>query len=147
MTFIYLTLEQALAIHQQTIEVSGGGLLQPLNPGQLESVLSNIQNDAWYPTLIDKLTHVFFAASRFHCFADGNKRVAISLTAAMLIHNGHVFDTGRFIRHMENISYHVAAGRIDKELLHDLIESVLSNSFDQDEGLKLRLFRAMSTTE
>ncbi len=147
MTLIYLTLEQAIAIHANTIEVSGGGMLQALNLGQLESVLQNIQSDSWYPTLIDKLTHLFFAANRFHCFADGNKRIAIALCAAMLIHNGYVFDASRFMREMENISYHVAAGRIEKDLLRDIFEAVLTDTYDENEELKLRLFHAISEPE
>ena len=38
---------------------------------------------------------------------------------------------------MENISYHLAAGRIEKELLQRLIHSFLENELDFDEELKL----------
>lgn len=142
MSHIYLTLEQAIETHSRTIEVSGGGSLGQLNVGQLESVLQNIQNDGWYPTFIDKLTHLFFSTSKFHCFADGNKRLAISLSAQMLLLNGYVFLTRRFILEMENISYHVAAGRIEKELLLDIIAAVLNDESDSEE-LKLRIYQAI----
>ena len=34
-----------------------------------------------YPTFESKLTHLFFCVCKFHCFADGNKRLAITLSA------------------------------------------------------------------
>jgi death-on-curing protein len=47
---------------------------------------------------------------------------------------------------MENISYHVAAGKIDKDLLKDLIAAQLADALE-DEELKLRLFNAISSEE
>ena len=58
--FIYITPEQAKITHEKTIQYSGGGTLEELDFGKLESVLYNIQNDDWYPTFVDKLTHLFF---------------------------------------------------------------------------------------
>jgi len=143
MAITYLTLDQAIEVHRKTVEVSGGGALGHLDLGLLEGVLAHIQNDDYYPTLEDKLTHLFFSACKFHCFQDGNKRIAITLCAAMLLFNGYMYCTGSFLRDMENISYHVAAGNIDKELLADLIAANLADEAD-DESLKLRLFIAIS---
>ncbi|MCF7994505.1 MAG: Fic family protein [Chromatiaceae bacterium] len=114
---IYLSLEQAVDVHRKTVEISGGGAMDHLDLGRLDSVLAHIQNDDYYTTFADKLTHLFFGACKFHCFADGNKRIAITLSAQMLLLNGYLYCAHRFIREMENISYHVAAGRIDKNLL------------------------------
>ena len=47
---VYLTLEQAKAIHAKTIAYSGGGTYEHFDLGRLESVLQNIQNDDYYPT-------------------------------------------------------------------------------------------------
>ncbi len=77
---IYLTLEQAEDIHAKTIQYSGGGTYERFDLGRLDSVLQNIQNDDYYPTFESKLTHLFFCVCKFHCFADGNKRLAITLT-------------------------------------------------------------------
>jgi death on curing protein len=143
MPAIYLTLEQALAIHAKTVEVSGGGSRGALDTGQLDSVLCHIQNDDYYPTFEAKLTHLFFSVNKFHCFQDGNKRISISLTAQMLLLNGYLYCVNRFLREMENISYHVAAGRIDKELLKDIIHAVLYEEMDTDESLKLRIVQAI----
>jgi death-on-curing protein len=92
---------------------------------------------------VDKLTHLFFSANKFHCFEDGNKRIAISLGAQFLLLNGYVFVAGRFIREMENISYHVATGRIDKNLLRDIIDAVIHDEMENEE-LKLQILKAIS---
>lgn len=143
MTLVYLTLEQAIEIHRNTVAVSGGGVLGILDTGPLESALHHIQNDGYYPTFEDKLTHLFFCACNFHCFQDGNKRIAIALGAQFLIYNGYIFLVSRFIRDMENISYHVAAGLINKELLHEIVCATINDVLD-DEELKLKLLNAIS---
>ena len=146
MVFIYLTLEQAVEVHRKTVEVSGGGALGHLDLGKLESVLQHMQNDDYYPTFEDKLTHLFFSACKFHCFLDGNKRIAITLCAQMLLLNGYLYCSGRFIREMENISYHVAAGNIDKDLLHEIISAVIKGD-ENEEGLKLKILNAIAVDE
>jgi len=146
MSIIYLTLEQAIEVHRKTVEVSGGGALGYLELGKLESVLEHIQNDDYYPTFEDKLTHLFFCACKFHCFQDGNKRIAITLCAQMLLFNGYLYCAGQFLRDMENISYHVAAGNIDKELLGEVITAVIYGNMDSEE-LKLKILEAISKDE
>lgn len=145
MTLTYLTLDQAIEVHRKTVEVSGGGALGHLDLGTLEGVLAHIQNDDYYPTFEDKLTHLFFSACKFHCFQDGNKRIAITLCAQMLLFNGYLYCASSFLREMENISYHVAAGNIGKDLLHDLIAAHLAEEAN-DEALKLRLLNAIENS-
>lgn len=141
-----MNIEEALKTHSKTVEVSGGGAMGTLDAAKLDSVLNHIQNDEYYPTFEDKMTHLFFGACKFHCFQDGNKRIAISLCAQFLLLNGYVFLAADFIRKMENISYHVASGSIDKELLHEIISSVISG-LDDDESLKLKIWNAISQDE
>lgn len=143
MALVYLTLEQAIETHAKTVEVSGGGTLGHLELGKLDSVLQNIQNDDYYPSFEDKLAHLFFSACKFHCFQDGNKRIAITLSAQMLLLNGYLYCAGSFIREMENISYHVAAGNIDKDLLREVITAHLLEDSD-NEALKLKILNAIS---
>ncbi|MBK8570430.1 MAG: type II toxin-antitoxin system death-on-curing family toxin [Nitrosomonadales bacterium] len=143
MALTYLTLEQAIDIHAKTVEVSGGGTLGHLELGKLDSVLQNIQNDDYYPTFEEKLTHLFFSACKFHCFQDGNKRIAITLSAQMLLFNGYMYCVSSFLREMENISYHVAAGNIDKDLLLEIITAHLMEEED-DEALKLKILHAIA---
>ncbi len=144
MPITYLTLEQAVEVHRKTVEISGGGAIGHLDMGRLESVLEHIKNDDYYPSFEDKLTHLFFCAAKFHCFEDGNKRIAISLGAQFLLLNGYVFVAKRFIHEMENISYHVAAGRIGKDLLRETVEAVIYDNMD-NESLKLKILQAIST--
>jgi death-on-curing protein len=143
MSIIYLTLEQAIEVHRKTVEVSGGGAMGHLELGKLDSVLEHIQNDDYYPTFEDKLTHLFFCACKFHCFQDGNKRIAITLSAQMLLFNGYLYCASSFLREMENISYHVAAGSISKELLGEIITAVINGGMDSEE-LKLKILEAIS---
>lgn len=143
MALIYLTLEQAIATHAKTVEISGGGATGHLDIEQLGSCLDHIQNDDYYPTFEDKLTHIFFCANKFHCFEDGNKRIAISVGAQFLLLNGYVFVAKRYIHEMENISYHVAAGKIEKSLLHEIITAVINDDMD-NESIKLKIFMAIS---
>lgn len=146
MEIIYLDLEMARRVHHTTIVHSGGGETGELDVGRLDSVLVHIQNDDYYPTFDAKLTHLFFAACKFHCFVDGNKRIAITLCTQMLLLNGYMAIVKDFLHEMENISYHVASGAIDKELLGDIIGALL-NSGELDESLKLRVYRAISKDE
>lgn len=146
MEIIYLTLDQALEVHRKTVEISGGGASGLLDSGRLESVLQHIQNDDYYPTFEAKLTHLFFCACKFHCFEDGNKRIAITLCAQMLLLNGYLYCTDTFMREMENISYHVAAGNIDKSLLHEVIAAVINETLD-NETLKLSIYHAISNSK
>jgi len=139
---IYIDIEQAVKIHKITIEVSGGGEDGIIEIGKLEAVLEHIQNDEYYPTFEEKLTHLFFCACNFHSFVDGNKRIAISLGAQFLLLNGYVFIAKVFIQEMENISYHVAAGKIQKELLFEIIYAVI-NSGELSDELKLKTLNAI----
>ena len=142
MAWVYLTIDQAIDTHQKTVEKSGGGTVGLLEIVKLESVLDNIQNYDFYSTFEEKLTHLFFCICKFHCFQDGNKRAAISLCAQMLLFNGYLFSTNNFFREAENISYHVAAGAISKELLGEWMTAVLSGQED-DEVLKLKILNAI----
>lgn len=139
----YITLEEACEIHRKTVDYSGGGLIQSRELGTLDGVLKNIQIDSYYPTIVDKLTHLFFCVCEFHCFADGNKRLAITLCTQFLLLNGYLNIARDFIPKMENISYYVAAGKISKDLLHQIMESVMDGSFDENESLQLSILDAI----
>lgn len=140
---IYFTLDQAIVTHQKTVLFSGGGALGKLNLGLLDSVLQNIQNDDYYPTFVDKLTHLFFCTCEFHCFEDGNKRLAITLSAHFLLLNGYMSVAKRFFEITENISYQVAAGKIDKILLHRIMTAIMDGTYEGDEELKLDMYNAI----
>ena len=143
-TITYITdIQEVVDIHKKTIEVSGGGTDGIINIGLLDSAIEHIQNDLYYPNFIDKLTHLFFAANKSHCFQDGNKRIAISLGSMFLLKNGYLDAAQRFLYKMETISYHLAAGRIDKEFLHDIIDSLVYEE-DYSEEIKLKLLNCIT---
>lgn len=139
---IYIPKDLAIEIHRNTIEYSGGGDYNIINIGFLDSVLEHIQNDDYYPTFGEKLTHLVWSINRNHSFSDGNKRLSITLGAQFLLLNGYMFCVKRFLEDMENISYHLAAGRIEKELLSKLIDSFLDGEDDFNETLKLEYLLA-----
>ena len=51
-------------------------------------------------------------------------RITITLGGMFLFKNGFMSVVKDFMYKMESISYHVAAGNIDKELLHEIITSI-----------------------
>ena len=70
----YLSLDEAVILHNDIMQKMGG--LQGFDKsrvGYLESALQHIKNDDFYPTLLDKLTHLVFCCVKFHPFLDGNK--------------------------------------------------------------------------
>lgn len=140
---VYITLEQAEQIHKKTIQYSGGGTYEHFDLGRLESVLLNIQNDDYYPSFVDKLTHLFYCTCEFHCFADGNKRLAITLSAQFLLLNGYMAVAKDFFTITENISYQVAAGKINKDLLHRIMAAIMDRTYEIDEELKLEIYNAI----
>ena len=143
----YISIEEAKEIHRATVLNSGGGEYGVIDLGRLESVLEHIQNDDYYPSFIDKLEHLFFCSCKFHCFMDGNKRIAITLSAMFLLKNGYMSIANTFFKEMENISYHVAAGHINEELLRKILEAILNGTYDIDEGLRLEVYNAISIVD
>lgn len=132
------SIEQVIAIHEKTVEISGGGSNGILNLNSLEAAIEHIQNDLYYPVFADKLTHLFFVANKGHCFQDGNKRIAIALGMRFLLDNGYLYVIQKFAERMETVSYHLAASRIDKDLLLEIINSILHED-DYSEELKLKI--------
>jgi death on curing protein len=138
----YFNIEYAVEVHDWIIEKSGGspGIN---NLGLLESPLQHIQNDGYYPEFHHKLTHLVFSINKSHVFTDGNKRSSIALGAYFLELNGYEHLVQKFTIEMENIVVWVAESKIEKDLLGDLIESLIYEE-DYSESLKLRLAIAIS---
>ena len=136
----YFSTKYAIEVQDQRIE-SSGGMSGINNLGQLDSCLTHIQNDLYYPEFIDKLTHLVFSIVKFHMFNDGNKRASIALGAYFLKINGYEI-AQKFVREMENIVVWIAENKIDKDLLRELIESLIYED-DYNESLKLKLLLAI----
>src|SRR5690606_38993901 len=141
MAFNFFTSDYAIKIHDKIIEISGGwaGIK---NFGNIDSPLAHIQNDDYYPALEDKLTHLIFSFNKFHAFNDGNKRTSIAMGAFFLEVNGLDFLIDKFIIEMENIVVTVADNIIEKELLSDIITSLI-NEEDYSEELKLKIINSL----
>ncbi|MEC4115140.1 type II toxin-antitoxin system death-on-curing family toxin [Myroides pelagicus] len=142
MNIIRIPTEYAIKVHDKIIEISGG---QPgvKNFGNLDSPLSHLDNDDYYPTFEDKLTHLVFSVNKLHAFNDGNKRTSIALGAFFLQINGLEYCIDKFIIEMENIAVLVADNIIDKEFLNEIIFSIM-NEEDYNEEIKLKIFNALS---
>ena len=54
------------------------------------------------------------------------------------------FVVSKFISNMENIAVHVANNKIDKDLLHAILSSIIYED-DYSEELKLKIFQALSS--
>ena len=140
MEFIYFDIIHAIQVHDEIIERSGG-VKGFLNIGILESSLEHIQNDLYYYSLEDKLTHLFFSVNKNHSFQDGNKRSAIALSAYFLEINNCDFIVSRFMKEMENLAVDVADNLIDKDLLFEIITSLIYED-DYSEELKIKIINA-----
>lgn len=90
-----------------------------------------------------KAAITYYTLLNLHMFSDGNKRLALSLSTQFLLLNGYLKIASRFIVDMENISYHVAAGKISKEFLHEIFESYFDGTFESEE-MKLKIYEAIS---
>ncbi len=139
--YFYFDIRYAVDLHDDIIQKSGG-LAGVNNLGLLESALQHIQNDLYYPELHHKLTHLVFAVNKFHAFTDGNKRSSIALGAYLLKLNGYEFVVKKFVLEMENPAVWLAEDRISKELLGELIESLIFED-DYSESLKLKLLNVV----
>ncbi len=145
MELIYFTAEYAIKIHDKIIEISGGrsGIKEY---GNIDSPLNHIQNDDYYPSFEEKLTHLVFSFNKFHAFNDGNKRTSIAMGAFFLEVNGLESMVDKFIIEMENIAVTVADNIIDKDLLFEIITSII-NEEDYSEELKLKVIHALSQVD
>lgn len=142
MRLIYFTSDYAIKIHDKIIQISGGreGMK---DFGNIDSPLHHIQNDDYYPTFEEKLTHLIFSFNKFHAFNDGNKRTSIAMGAFFLEVNGLDVFTNKFIIEMENIAVTVADNLIGKDLLQEIITAII-NEIDYSDELKLKIINALS---
>jgi len=88
----YPTIDEVIAVHDQLIARFGGSL-GIRDRGALESALARPQS-GYYRDIIEEAGALWESLSQNHPFFDGNKRVAVTVTAAFLRVNGYrlVFD-------------------------------------------------------
>jgi death-on-curing protein len=83
----YPTLDEVITVHARLIERFGGSL-GIRDRGGLESALARPQT-GYYDDLIQEAAALWESLSQNHPFVDGNKRVAVTVTAAFLRVNGY----------------------------------------------------------
>ena len=84
---VYPSIEEVLLIHQRAVR-SFGGTPGIRDIGALESAIARPQS-GYYNDLIEQAAALLESLSQNHPFLDGNKRTAISVTAAFLDVNGY----------------------------------------------------------
>lgn len=87
MTF-YPAIDEVIAVHAKLIARFGGSL-GIRDRGGLESALARPQT-GYYNDIIQEAAALWESLSQNHPFMDGNKRVAVTVTAAFLRVNGYV---------------------------------------------------------
>ena len=138
----YINYDELISIYHKMIEKSGGGYPGIIKDGNIRATLEFVQNEVYYPSFADKLTYLVFSFCCGHCFTDGNKRIALTIGAAFLLHNGYFLAAKKFMAQIEPIVYHVAANNINKDLLSRIMNCIVENT-DYDEDLKLDIIKAI----
>jgi death-on-curing protein len=137
----YFDSKHAIEVHDWIIDNSGG-MHGYREIDRLDSVLFHIQNDMYYPSFEEKLKHLVYGVNKFHPFSDGNKRSSLVLGTYFLEINGYDYCIGKFVQEMEEIVVWLADGKIDDDLLLDIIISII-NEDEYSESIKLRIIEAV----
>ena len=139
----YIEYEEALGIYYKTVEKSGGGVAGVRDEGGIKATLEFVKDDLYYPTIEEKAAYLMFSLCRGHYFLDCNKRISITLTLYFLLKNGYMYLAKNFMQEIEAIGYHVAAGHIERDLLTDVMRSIIQDE-DYSESTKIKILYAMS---
>jgi death-on-curing protein len=105
----YPSLEEALYLHNILIE-KFGGTNQVLDLGLLDSALSRPQS-GYYESLSEQAGALMHSLVKNHAFADGNKRIALALTATFLLMNGYQLNASA--DQSEEFVLALAAGKVN----------------------------------
>jgi death on curing protein len=88
----YPTVDEVIAVHARLIAKFGGSL-GIRDRGALESALARPRT-GYYDDIIQEAAALWESLSQNHPFVDGNKRVAVTVTAAFLKLNGYRLEFG-----------------------------------------------------
>jgi death on curing protein len=88
----YPTVDEVIAVHSRLIAKFGGSL-GIRDRGALESALARPRT-GYYDDIIQEAAALWESLSQNHPFVDGNKRVAVTVTAAFLKLNGYRLEFG-----------------------------------------------------
>ena len=117
----FLSLDEAVAIHERLIEAFGGSL-GIRDPGLLESALFRPQT-GYYADVLEMAAALFESLLMNHPFIDGNKRVAVTVAAAFLRVNGFRMRF-RDLEAFELMNSLYEAGTFERERLAEWLRKV-----------------------
>ena len=124
---IYPTYGDLLNKHNEVIRKSGG-TMGVFNENLLRGFIEFIQNNVYYPSFEEKLSHLVISIAKNHGFCDGNKRTVIIAGAFFLELNAFdQFIIDAFIKNMEGIILLTVQGFINKEQLCQIIYDLIYN--------------------
>lgn len=122
----YLTVEEVIALHDESILLHGGapGLL---DRGMVESAVAlpqqGFSGTEAYPTLVEKAAVLGFALISNHGFRDGNKRIGFAAMDAFVRLNGYAIVAP--VDDAERMILGIAAGTASREELAGWLRSRL----------------------
>ena len=121
----YLTFDDIMTTHDIILQKTGGfsGIN---NAGLISSIVEHVKNDDYYPTMIDKLTHIVFSLVMNHAFNDANKRSSIACGVLFLNINGYDSGVDDIIVAMEDVVVSIAEGSISKGGLRVILRDIVS---------------------
>ncbi|MBK8988146.1 MAG: type II toxin-antitoxin system death-on-curing family toxin [Chloroflexi bacterium] len=111
----YLTLSEALELHERVVTQTGGasGLR---DMGGLESALAQprmtFEREELYPTTAEKAAALGFSIIQNHPFVDGNKRTGHAAMEIFLVLNGYEID--KSVDEQEAVILQVASGSLTR---------------------------------
>lgn len=92
---VWITVEDAIMIHNRIIEATGGvdGLRDRAGlEAAVSAPLQSFGGVDLFPSKIEKIARVGFGLASNHAFLDGNKRIGAMMTQLMLKWNGYQLD-------------------------------------------------------
>jgi len=117
-TPVWVPLRAVAAMHAELIS-EHGGLAGPVRIAELEAALGRPQHQYSYsdpsPSLERLAAAYGYSLARNHCFADGNKRIALAVIDVCLQMNGRDLTAEEV--DAANIIQSVAAGKLTEEQL------------------------------
>jgi death on curing protein len=118
-TFIHLTLDDVLAIHNMQINRYGGAQ-GVRDAGLIEAAVFRPQS-GYYETLIEQAAALWESMGMNHGFVDGNKRVAFASTQVFLRLNSYSIFAGQPAI-IEFVLGNLERGDFHKEVIHDWLQ-------------------------
>jgi death-on-curing protein len=117
-TPVWLPLQAVAAMHAELVD-EHGGLVGPVRIAELEAALARPRHQYSYsdpsPSLERLAAAYGYALARNHCFADGNKRIALAVIDVFLQMNGRELTADEV--DAANTIRSVAAGKVTEEQL------------------------------